>query len=256
MTMLAWREFSFWMLHYRRTWRGTVVISVANPLLFLTAMGVGLGRLVGPGAAPLHGTPYLQYLAPGLLAAASMQTAYVEASRPVFNAAHPQGSYRAATATPLEPGDVHAGHLLFIAFRLLTSALAFVAVLFCFSGYHTPRTLLLAPAALLTGLAFATPIAAWAVGLGGPNPLMWLLRFVLMPLYMFSGTFFTIGQLPAGLRFLVQLTPLWHGVALCRGLAAGTATTGSVLLHSAYLAALAAIGVVLGRRAYTRRLHA
>jgi lipooligosaccharide transport system permease protein len=158
-------------------------------------------------------------------------------------------------ATPLEPRDVHAGHLLFVAFRLLTSAMAFVAVLFCFDGFHTARTLLLVPAALLTGLAFAAPIAAWAVGLDGANPLTSLLRFVLMPLYMFSGTFFTIGQLPSALRILARLTPLWHGVDLCRGLAEGTATAGSVLLHTAYLAALAGAGLLAGRRAYTRRLH-
>ena len=122
----ALRAFGYWMRRYRRTWRGSVVISVVNPLLFLLAMGAGLGRLVDANqSAQLAGTPYLDFLAPGLLAASAMQNAFVEAAYPVFRATRGQGAYPAAAATPLRPGDILAGHLLFVAFRVLTSGVLF-----------------------------------------------------------------------------------------------------------------------------------
>lgn len=249
---LAWRSFSYWMRRYRHTWRGTIVISVGNPFLFLLAMGAGLGGLVDQNhSAYLHGVPYLDFFAPGLLAAAAMQTAVTESARPVHTAGQPSGSYRAAAATPLRPQDIFAGHLLFIAFRIAISAAAFVLVMALFG--IPGSTLLLVPAALLTGLAFAVPIAAWAVGVDRPAKLNGFFRFVVMPLYMFSGTFFPTSQLPAWLRPVVELSPLWHGVALCRTIALGT---GTPYVHVVYLAVLAALGVLAGRRRYRRHLHA
>ncbi|WP_433086641.1 ABC transporter permease [Dactylosporangium sp. CA-052675] len=250
MSVLALREFSYWMLRYRSTWRSTIVVSVLNPLLFLLAMGAGLGRLVDRNTAPdtLHGVAFLAFFAPGLLAAATMQTAVIEATRPVFLAVRPGGSYRSAVAGPLGPSDVLAGHLLYIAFRIATSALCFVAVLLCFPPLRTPALLWLTPAALLTGLAFATPCAAWVATLETGQPMSTLFRFVIMPMYMFSGVFFPVEQIPAALRYVVYCTPLWHGTELCRG--------ERPVLHAAYLGALTLAGLLLARHTYRRRLFA
>ena len=79
----ALREFEHWWRHYRKLWRGTIVISVANPLLFLIAVGAGLGSLIGPDPARLGGVEYLAFFAPGMLAAASMQNGIVESAFPV-----------------------------------------------------------------------------------------------------------------------------------------------------------------------------
>ncbi|MEU7870883.1 ABC transporter permease [Dactylosporangium sp. NPDC049140] len=250
MRVLALREFAYWMLRYRRNWRATVVVSVLNPLLFLLAMGAGLGRLVDRNTAPdtLHGVAFLAFFAPGLLAAATMQTAVIEASRPVFLAVRPGGSYRNATAGPLGPGDVLAGHLLYMALRIATSALCFVLVLLCFPALRTTALLWLTPAALLTGMAFAAPLAAWVATLESGQPISTVFRFVIMPMYMFSGVFFPAEQIPAALRYVVYCTPLWHGTELCRG--------QRPLLHAAYLGALTVAGVLVARRTYRRRLFA
>ena len=113
-----WREFTYWLLRYRRTWRGSIVISVANPLLFLLGIGAGLGHLVDRHApAQIAGVSYLAFFAPGMLAAAAMQTGFIESAGRVAMAAGFDGSYRAATTTPLTPAQIMAGHLLFIAFR-------------------------------------------------------------------------------------------------------------------------------------------
>src|SRR3954465_4456922 len=115
------REFSSWMLRYRRTWKGTIVISVANPLLFLVAIGAGLGRLVD--SSSLGGLTYLEFFAPGLIAAAAMQNAYIEGAFAVHGSLRRGQGYAVAAATPLEPRDIMAGHMLFMAFRIGTSAL-------------------------------------------------------------------------------------------------------------------------------------
>ncbi|MFD0427385.1 ABC transporter permease [Streptomyces zhihengii] len=155
-----------------------------------------------------------------------MQNAFVEATYPVHEATRPRGAYPAAAATPLSPGDILTGHLMFIAFRIAVSALAFVLVLLAF-GVTGPATgALLLPCVLLVGMAFAAPLCAWAVGVERPSRLNGAYRFVAMPLYLFSGTFFAVGQLPGWLQWAVTLTPLYHGTELVRGVALGTAPAG------------------------------
>ncbi|GAA3230117.1 ABC transporter permease [Actinocorallia longicatena] len=239
--------FAYWMLHYRRIWRGTFVISVLNPLLFLSGLGVGLGALVDR-------MDYVAFLAPGLLAAAMMQTAAVEAMRPVYRAV--RGSYLAAAATPLGPGAIQRAHLSFQAFRIVTSGAAFVLVMVLFRVTGPARAAPLLAASLLTGLAFATPITAWAVGLDRPQALEALFRFGIMPMYMFSGTFFETDSLPDVPRWIVEALPLWHGVELCRSLSLGTAAAGPAAIHVTYLCVLAGAGLVAGAHRYRRRLHA
>ncbi|MCU1657769.1 MAG: type transporter [Pseudonocardiales bacterium] len=253
----AWDAFAYWLLRYRRVWRGTIVISVANPVLFLAAMGAGLGTLVDHhDSSYLHGHSYLAFLAPGLLAAAMMQTAYIESAGPVHTSARPGGNYRAALATPLQPTDLLLGHLAFVAFRVGTSGLAFAIVASAFGAVPPARVPGLWLAALLTGTAFAAPVAAWAVGVQRPAALTAGFRFVLMPMYMFAGTFFSAEQLPAWLHAIVVCTPLYQGIQLCRTLSLGTASAAGTVGHAAYLVVLVASGIVLGRRRYARELTA
>uniref|UniRef100_A0AAU2W220 Transport permease protein n=1 Tax=Streptomyces sp. NBC_00008 TaxID=2903610 RepID=A0AAU2W220_9ACTN len=244
------------MRRYRRTWRGSVVISVVNPLLFLAALGIGLGRLVDAHQSiHLPDVAYVDFLAPGLLTASAMQNAFVEATYPVHEATRTRGAYPSAAATPLRPGDILAGHLMFMAFRITISALAFVLVLIVFGVVDAATGALLVPSVLLVGMAFAAPLCAWAVGVERPSRLNGAYRFVAMPLYLFSGTFFAIGQLPGWLESLITLTPLYHGTELVRGIALGSIGPGKATAHAGYLVALALTGVVLARRGYSRRLH-
>jgi ABC-type polysaccharide/polyol phosphate export permease len=252
----AWRVFRYWLTLYRRTWRGTIVISVANPLLFLLGIGVGLGHLVDQqGPSALAGVSYLAFFAPGLLAASAMQTGFIEGGGRVASAAGWGGSYRTAATTPLEPGEIMIGHLLFVLFRLFTSSAAFVAVMAAFGVASGWWALAALPAAVVTGLAFATPAAAWAVGLRSSAKINTAYRFVLMPMYMFSGTFFALDQLPHGLRLVASALPLAQGVALCRSLSLGTATALGVVARTAYLLMFVVAGLAIGRAAYWRRLH-
>ncbi|WP_238018706.1 ABC transporter permease [Dactylosporangium sp. AC04546] len=249
-------EVAFWLLHYRRTWRSSIVMNIANPLLFFVGIGVGLGRLVDTSAsASLHGAPYLTFLAPGLLAAAAMQTATIESAAGSFLSLRDRRNYRAAACTPLDPADVLAGHLLFIVFRVATSAAAVLLVMLLFGVARTPLVLLTLPAAVLTGLAFATPGMALGVTIRNRETFFNVFRFVIMPTYLFSGTFVAVDELPAAIRPFVYPLPLWHGVELCRGFALGGLEPGRAALHLTYLTLLATVGLLLARRAYRRALH-
>jgi lipooligosaccharide transport system permease protein len=256
MSSLALRELTFWLTHYRHTWRSTVVVSFGNPALFLVVVGFGIGAIVDRSASPaLHGLPYLTFLAPGMLAAATMQVGVIDSGRPVYSALHRRRSYRAAVSTPLRPVDVFHGHLLFMTVRLIVTAGAFTVVMAILGLVRPIWMPALAGAAVLTGLAFAVPQAAWAVTVTRPAVLNTFFRFVAVPLYMLSGTFFPTEQLPGSLRGLVSLSPLWHGVELCRTLNLGTATVAGTLGHGAVLLALAATGLLVGNHTYRRHLH-
>jgi lipooligosaccharide transport system permease protein len=252
----AFRELGYWLFRYRRTWRGSIVISVANPLLFLTALGVGLGKLINRnGSEYLHGHPYLRFILPGMLIAAVMQTTFLEASGPVMQAVRPRGNYRAAASTPLAPADILYGHLMYWTVRAAQNAILFTSVSVLFGAVSWYRGPLLVPIALLVAVAFATPAAAWSVTVTRPSQVTTMFRFVILPLYMFSGTFFPIEQLPAWLQRAAWATPLWHGVDLCRTAALGTATLPGTLIHTGYLSAMAIIGLFVARRNYRRKLY-
>jgi lipooligosaccharide transport system permease protein len=254
--VMAIREFRFWLTNYRRTWQGSIYSSVLNPLLYLGALGLGLGTLVDAhGTGSLGGVRYLVFLAPGLLAAAAMQTAMGESTYPVLGSVKWLKTYQAAAATPLRPADIFHGHLLFTVMRLAMNCSIFVAVMAAFGAAGSPWVLAALPAAVLTGLSFAAPIEAYAVTRSKDQSFALLFRFGMIPLFLFSGVFFPISQLPGWIRPVAYVTPLWHGVALCRSLSLGTATAGGVLGHVAYLALLAGAGIAAGHRTYLRRLY-
>jgi len=253
---LAVRQLQFWLTNYRRTWRGSIYSSLLSPLLFLGAMGLGLGTLVNAhGDAALGGVSYLVFLTPGLLAATAMTTAVGESTYPVYASVKWTKTYQAAAATPLRPADLFHGHLLFVTMRLVMTSAIFLVVALAFGAFRSPWALATLPASVLTGLAFAAPVEAYTMTREKDSALIMIYRFGVIPLFLFSGTFFPVTQLPAVIRPLAYVTPLWHGVALCRALSLGTATPAAVASHVGYLALITGAGVAWGYRTYRRRLY-
>jgi lipooligosaccharide transport system permease protein len=255
--VFAVRELRFWLTDYRRTWRGSIYSSLLNPLLFLGAMGLGLGSLINSrGDTAIGGVSYLDFLAPGLLAATAMTTAVGESTYPVFASVKWVKTYQAATASPLRPADIFHGHMLFVALRLTMNCAIFLAVSALLGAVHSFWGALASlPVAVLTGLAFNAVIEPWAVTRTRDTSFAVIFRFGMIPLFLFSATFFPTTQLPGWLQPVAYATPLWHGVELCRALSLGTATLGGALVHVGYLAGLSAIGVAAGNRSYWRRLY-
>jgi lipooligosaccharide transport system permease protein len=246
------RAYEYWLTVYRRVWRGTVMSSVLNPVLYLTALGVGLGKIVNRGAHPL-GIPYLDFVAPGMLAAVAMQVAAIESSFPVRGAIRWNRQYFAMLATPLRVADIVAGHLFYVATRVAVAAALYLAAIAAFGAVRSAWAILVVPLAVLIGIAFAAPIAALSAWAENEvfNPLF---RFAITPMFLFSGTFFPVTRLPQGLRELAYATPLWHGVDEFRDLTLGTPTLGWSALHVGYLLLWIVAGVWLAQRAYSRAL--
>jgi lipooligosaccharide transport system permease protein len=234
-------------LNYRRTWRGSVFSSILSPILFLTALGLGLGSLVdrNTSANGVGGVAYLAFLAPGLLAAGAMQTGASEATYPVIAGIKWLKTYHAQLATPLSVDDVALGQLLWVGVRLVLNSTIFLVVIVAFGGAESPGIVLAVPAAVLTGLAFAGPIAGYTASLETEYGISSLMRFGILPLFLFSGTFFPVEQIPHVLQPVVYIAPLWHGVDLCRSLALGTAEMGRSLAQAAYLSLWALAGAAL-----------
>lgn len=248
------RAFSYWLAAYRRTWRGSVFSDLLSPVLFLAAMGFGLGALVDGGTSDGIGVPYVQYIAPGVLAASAMQCAVGESTFTVMGAIKWQRQYHAMLAAPLRVTDVLLGHLAYVALRVTIAATVFLAVATALGTVRSWWAVLALPVAVLCGMAFATPVFAFAATQESDSGFAALFRLVVMPMFLFSGTFFPVSQLPGLIEPLAYVTPLWHAVDLCRDLALGSPSLLPAVGHVAYLLAWVGGGVVVGHRTFTRRL--
>ena len=250
----ALHVFEYDLAGYRRTWRSSLGVSLFLPLFFLSAMGLGLGGLVNRNSGGVGGVSYLAFLAPGLLAATAMQAAMGEMSFPIMAKVKWIRSYEAMLATPLGVREILLGELLWLAFRLATISVLFMLVMAVFGLLRTPAALLAAPAALLTGLAFGAPMFAFSVTQENDSAYTYLFRFVMMPLFLFSGTFFPLDRLPSPVRELAWLSPLSHGTALTRGVTLGNLGAAEAVAHVAVLAALVLAGALAGRVTLRRRM--
>ena len=251
---LAARPLEFFFAQYRRVWRGTAISSVVTPVIYLLAFGFGLGELVDRTTDLPEGISYLEFVAPGLLAATAMQIASFEASWPVLSAIKWSRQYHAMLATPLRIGDVLLGHQAFIAFRMLMTAVVYLAAIAAFGAVNSPLGILAIPVTVLVGIAFAAPIAAWGAYTESDASFVAIFRFLVLPMFLFSGTFFPIERLPGVLEVVAYATPLWHGVDLCRQLTLGDVDPASAAFHLAYLLGFTAIGLAVAYWSYRRRL--
>lgn len=248
------RALRYWAYQYKRTWRGSITTSFLYPILYLAAMGVGLGSLVDRHVHNVDHVSYLVFLAPGLLASTAMQIGGNDATYPVMAAIKWMRTYYAQLAGPLRLIDVLLGHMGWIAVRLVTVTVIYVGVMAAFGTVLSPWVIFAIPAAVLTGLAFATPIAAYAATQDTDTAFSTIYRMVLIPLFLFSGTFFPVTQLPESLRVVAYATPLYQGVALCRDFTLGQIHPLLDVGHASYLVALAVGGVWIALRTYRRRL--
>ncbi|HEV8252350.1 MAG TPA: ABC transporter permease [Candidatus Limnocylindria bacterium] len=242
------------LMVYRRTWRGSLFGSFLTPLLYLTAMGIGLSQLMARGGTDmLGGVRYLDFLGPGILASSCMQTASFESTYPIMGKISWRRNYEAILATPMEVHHLLIGELSWIAFRMTSMATVFLIVLTVFGIPRSPLALLAIPAAVLTGVAFAAPIIAFAATRHNDSGFAALFRFVINPLFLFSGTFFPVSQLPDAGEWVAAATPLYHGVALVRG-AVLDSMPATWPLHLAYLVVFVGATGYVAYRLLRRRL--
>jgi len=241
---------------HKKMWRTSVLTMLLGPALYLLAMGLGVGSLVDDNpTSAIGGVPYLEYVAPGLMAAAAMQTAMAQSLYPVFGSVKWLKTAFGISATPVRPADIALGLQVWLGALMLVGAGAFLAMTALAGAVHSPLALLAPPAAALGGLAYSAGGAAWAVSRQSEQSFQPILRLGILPSFLLSGTFFPVSQLPAVLEAVARATPLWHAVSLVRGLTGGRIDAGTAAAHVAVLAGYTVVGLALGARAYHRRLY-
>jgi lipooligosaccharide transport system permease protein len=248
---------SNWAL-YRHMWRADTAGNLLQPLLYLLGMGIGVGTLVdnsGSAETMLGGTSYLAFLAPALIATTAMMTCATEALWPLLAGFKWTNQFVAMTATPLRPVDVVGGFALWVSTRAFIGSAAVAAVLVLFDDTRSWGLVPAIAAGVLTGLAFALPVAVWTSTQDREISFPAIMRFGLVPLFLFGGAFFPVEQLPDWAQSIAYVTPLYHGVELTRGFVLGTLTVPAAIGHAAVLATYASVAYVICRRTFTTRLE-
>ncbi|CAN5832176.1 ABC transporter permease [soil metagenome] len=243
------------LIVYRRIWM-IVFSGFFEPVFYLFSIGVGIGRLVGEvsstGGEPAVG--YAMFVAPGLLAASAMNGAIYESTMNIFSKLRYAKTYDAILATPVGPFDIAVGEIVWSQLRGLLYASGFLVVMAVMGLVASPLGLLALPGALLIGFAFG------AVGMAATTFMRgWqdfdMVQLVVLPLFLFSATFFPLDVYPEAVRPFVQLSPLYHGVSLLRSLTLG-ALDASILGHVAYLVVMGVAGLAVASRRLERLLRA
>jgi lipooligosaccharide transport system permease protein len=254
-TPLAFRVFEAEMLIYRRTWIGSVFSGFLNPILYLVAMGVGLGSLVDANLPEgLDGVSYLTFLAPGLLVASAMQTGAAEGSWKVLGGIKWMPTWNARLATPVSVHALTLGHIYWSAARVLMVSASFAVVITLF-GVTSPLQALgtLIPA-MLVGVAMVAATTAYTVRLKTFTGIPVYLRFVVIPMFLLSGVFFPLSQLPGWIHPIAWVTPVYHGVEMARSIALGTTPFIASWISALYLTAWIVVGTALIVRPLRKQL--
>jgi lipooligosaccharide transport system permease protein len=254
---LVLRQYDYWLTVLKRTWRGSVFSYFFLPVLYLAAMGIGLGSYISTSTAQarLGGLSYLAFVGPGLLATMAMQTSISESTWPVMSMIKWQKVYQAMLATPLRIRDVLLAQFGFIAFRLAMTSAVFVAVMAAFGIVSSVAGGVGAVlAAVLVGMAYTTPTFAFSARLESDSGFALIYRLGVIPMFLFSGAFFPVSQMPAAIEWLAYLTPVWHGVELARMLTTGQLAWLPALGHLAYLGLWLGVGWWLAVKSFTKRL--
>ena len=231
---------------YRHGW--IVILSgFFEPLFYLGSIGFGLGVLVGsvngPGGQAIS---YQLFVAPALLGSAAMNGAIAEGTFNFFFKLRYNKTFDSILSTPLSPGDVAVGELVWALIRGGIYAVGFLIIMAILGLAVTPLVLLTVPAALLIGFAFGG-VAMAATSFMRTWQDFDLIQLVILPMFLFSGTFYPLDRYPDALRLLVQATPLYQGVDLLRMLAVGH-VDGSLIVHVVYLAAMGILGLAIVAR--------
>lgn len=244
-TMLKW----VWLI---------ISISIANPVLYLVSIGLGVGAYIdkNTGGMGVDGVSYITFLAPALLATAAIQGAIDESVFPTLEGFKWNKIFFSMNATPLSGNHIAMGVFFNSLVRVIFTAVMYWFVMLLFGVLEAPRAWLAIFTAVMAGAAFGAMMQALAGMLENENIFFTVLnRFVIMPLFLFSGTFYPLTNMPIYLQWIGWISPLWHATELGRWLTYGhEISTQMLYVHFVFLNSLLLIGVVASRRIFTRRL--
>jgi ABC-type multidrug transport system permease subunit len=243
--------------HNMRAYTQTILAtSIGNPLLYLYALGVGLATLVDPGLGAGE-VSYLTFVAPALLASAAVTVATEEFTYPVMLGFKWNPVFFGMNAAPIAPRQIVDGIVIAVTVRMLVTTAIYYAFMLLFGAVPSALGIITILTATLTGLGAGALIMAYATSIReDKGQFAMLMRFIVLPMTLFSGTFFPLEALPFYLHWIGWISPLWHGAELSRVFAYGMAEPiWLTLTHVVYLGALLVWGWLAARRITARRLN-
>ncbi len=244
-TMLKW----VWLI---------ISLAVANPILYLVSIGLGVGTYIdkNTGGMGIDGVPYLTFLAPALLATAAIQGAVDESVYPTLEGFKWNKTFFSMNATPLSGNHIAMGVFFNSTIRVIFTVVLYWLVMLAFGVLESSHAWLAIFTAIFAGAAFGALMQAAAGLLENENIFFTVFnRFIIMPLFLFSGTFYPLTNMPIYLQWIGWISPLWHATELGRWLTYGQEISPFMILtHFTFLGSLLVIGVVASRRIFTRRL--
>jgi lipooligosaccharide transport system permease protein len=259
------RRFGAWYVaehrfRVMRSYLQTVLVTgFGNPLLYLVAMGLGLGSLVSASMGPnaVDGVSYLEFVAPALLCTAGVTVASEEFTYPVMLGFKWNPTFFGMNASPISPGQIIDGITLSVIARLLGTTVVYYLCMLLFGAVPSVWGWLAILVGTLGGLAFGTPVMAYVATLEqDTGQIAMLMRFVLLPMTLFSGTFFPLATMPVYLQWIGWISPLWHSTELARVFSYGASEPLWLsVVHVVYLTALAVAFWLWSRRIAAKRLN-
>lgn len=233
-------------------------IAIANPVLYLISVGIGLGGLIDKnvGASGVDGVKYLTFLAPALLAQAAIQGAMDETVFPTIEGFKWNRTFYSMNSTPLSGAQISLGVFLAAFFRTIYTVLLYFGVMWFFGALNSPSSWLAIPTAIFAGVAFGALMQALAAKLENENIFFVVIgRFIMMPLFLFSGTFFPLTTMPFFLQWIGWISPLWHATELGRHLTYGHPISSTMIwIHFIVLASMLISGLYFSTLIFTKRL--
>lgn len=246
------------LLAISKWWFSILLGSFLNPFFYLTSLGIGVGTLINArmGNVGVDGVSYIKFLAPALLAQVAMNDFVMECTFPVLNGFKWDKRYFAMNSTTLSGGQIALGTYLAAFVKTSITTTIYYLVLSSFGAINFIKDFLILPAVIFPAACFAAVmLGATATPENDDLFLNIMSRMLMMPLFLFSGTFYPLHTLPTFLQYLGYASPLWHSVELGRWIAYGHSINGSILIiHFAYLAILLVAGLTYARHRFNYRL--
>lgn len=256
----AWHVAEYRLRNMWKWKRAILAYGLGGPVLYLTSIGMGVGSLVDKhnGGHGIGGVPYLAFLAPALLASAAIQGGQDEVTFPTMAGFIWAKLFYAMHATSLTARQIANGVLLAAATRVVFTTVIYWAVLYAFGAVGAASALPLIVSGVLAGLAFSTAMLAVVARVKSDDSFFSLVgRFVITPMFLFSGTFYPLQSLPMTVQWIGWISPLWHATEIGRALSFGAGIRDSMfMVHAVFLASIGVIGLVLSHRQFERRLSA
>ena len=235
-----------------------VAVAILNPLLYLISIGLGVGTLISNNIGPqgIDGVSYLTFIAPALLAASAIQGAMDEVVFPTMDGFKWGKVFFGMNSTPQTGADIAGGVFLGAMVRTVLSVGVYSVILYFFGAMDSPHSYLAVPIAIFAGASFGAVMLAFASYVQNEDMFFVIVgRFIVGPMFLFSGTFYPLDTLPIALQFFGWISPLWHAIELGRYATYGHSISGAMIsVHILFMAVMLVVGLKIAFRQFQERL--